>query len=183
MLLYPSCLVLAAWQQWQGSSAPAHMCQQTCTLTLSLFAAPLGEGGKCHIFAVAFFIMDDSCYSIEKPYYSLEVLVVKRNFTDCGTGFYPFKNDRTFPSGRIIFSSLWLFLLKNSISSALFASLDHRTPLPFTPWVKWFVAVLKSEWLWQASFSWNKPHFCWSEWNWNSKWAWEGLVSQANKMS
>lgn len=95
-----------------ASSALAHMCQQTCTLTLSLFAAPLREQGKCRAFAAAFFTMDDSCYSIEKPYYSLEVLVVKRNFTDCGTGFYPFKDDSTFPSGRTIFSSLWLFLLK-----------------------------------------------------------------------
>jgi len=60
---------------------------------------------QSNILAVAFFY-DDSHYSIEKAYYILEILVVKRNFTDCGTGFNPFKPDRTFPSRRTNFSSL-----------------------------------------------------------------------------
>lgn len=48
---------------------------------------------------------NDSRCPIEKPCYIPEMLVVKRNVTDCGTGFYPLRGDRTFPSGKTNFSS------------------------------------------------------------------------------
>lgn len=91
-------------QIWQGQglplpagtkiSAPSSRTSPG-SLRLSRGNAVSGAAGflQGKVLAVVFLTM------IHKAYYILEVLAVKINFTDCGTGFNPFEADRTFPSG------------------------------------------------------------------------------------
>lgn len=113
----PSRLLPSAWAESAGPGfAPTNMYRCTRTPPLSpswILVLSRGNAGFCcrcqgsaGSFPCCNVLYDDSHYSAEKPCYSLEIFVVRRNFTDWGTGFKPFKADRTFPSGRTNFSPL-----------------------------------------------------------------------------